>query len=174
VYLTTSSDAAAKQTTNVDQGLTKDENVALAARLFRAVRLNGDKIAKANPYWSTLGGQSLPRMVVVDSSGQKIGSLEGNDLSASNLFKQMKKAAAKTYKADLEKVVKESRGLLDEMDQIEAKQKLVAERKKTIKPGKEKDLVAEETKLAEQMKDVQAREVDLLKKVAEDRKVTKA
>jgi predicted nuclease with TOPRIM domain len=86
----------------------------------------------------------------------------------------MKRAAAKTYKADLEKVVKESRGLLDEMDQIEAKQKLVAERKKTVKPGKEKDLLAEETKLAEQMKDVQARESELLKKVAEDRKVTKA
>jgi hypothetical protein len=113
-------------------------------------------------------------MIVVDTSGQKIGSLEGNDLSASNLFKQMKKAAARTYKNDLEKVVKDCRGLLDEMDQIEAKQKVVAERKKTIKPGKEKDLAEEESKLAEQMKDVQAREADLLKKVNEDRKVTKA
>jgi len=171
-----SSDAAdnAKKTSEIEQGVLRDETVALGARLFRAVRLKGDKIGKENPHWGTLGGKSLPRVVVVGADGQKIGMVEGSELTASNLFKHMKRAAAKTYKSDLEKVVKESRSLLDEMDQIEAKQKLLAEKKKNAKPGAEKEIAADEQKLALQMKDVQAREAELLKKVSEDRKVTKA
>jgi predicted nuclease with TOPRIM domain len=100
--------------------------------------------------------------------------VEGKELSASNLFKQMRKAAAKTYKADLEKVVKESRALLDEMDRIEAKQMQLAAQKKDAKPGKEKELAEQEVQLAQQMKDVQARETELFNRVGEDRKVTKA
>jgi hypothetical protein len=174
VYVSSDSPDAAKATTAVEQNVLRDENVALGARLFRAVRLKGDKLTKENPYWGTLGGRALPRVVVVDAAGQKVAALEGGDLSASSLFKQMKRAAAKTYKADLEKVVKESRELLDEMDRIEARQQILAEQKKGAKPAKEKDFAVEEQKLAQQMKEVQAREAELLKKYSEDRKVSKA
>ncbi len=175
VYMATDAQEVSKKSSDVEQAVLREETFALGARLFRTVRLKGDKFGKENPHWVTIGGKELPRVIVVDTNGQKIGMLEGNDLTASNLFKQMRKAAAKTYKTDLEKVVKESRSLLDEMDQIEAKQKLLAEqKKKNAKPAKEQDLAAEEQKLAQQMKDVQAREADLLKKVDGERKVTKA
>lgn len=174
VYVTSESPEAAQKSSEIEQGVLRDETVALGARLFRAVRLKGDRIGKENPHWVTLGGRELPRVVVVDTAGKKISALEGKDLSASSLFKQMRKAAAKTYKADLEKVVKESRALLDEMDRIEAKQTLLAEQRKNAKPGKEKDLAEQELELAQQLKDVQARETQLLNKVGEDRKVTKA
>jgi hypothetical protein len=85
----------------------------------------------------------------------------------------MKKAASKTYKADLDKIVKETSELLDEMDRIEAKQKVLAEQKKTAKGQKAVQIAAEEQALVKQLKDVQARDSELLKKASEDRKVAK-
>jgi hypothetical protein len=174
VYVSSDAPEIDKRTSEIEQSVLRDETVALGARLFRAVRLKGDRIGKDNPHWVTLGGRELPRVVLVDTAGKKVGMVEGKELSASNLFKQMRKAAAKTYKADLEKVVKESRALLDEMDRIEAKQMQLAAQKKDAKPGKEKELAEQEVQLAQQMKDVQARETELFNRVGEDRKVTKA
>jgi hypothetical protein len=150
VYVATDSDLpdVQRKVTDAEQNVFRDENVAL-------------------------GGKDLPRAIVVDTAGQKVGGLEGNDLSASGLFKLMKKASARTFKTDLEKVVKESRSLLDEMDQVEAKQKLLEERKKTAKQGSEKAIAEEEARLAQQMNDIEAREAELLKRASSDRKVTK-
>ena len=175
VYVATDSDLpdVLRKVTDAEQNVFRDENVALGGKLFRAVRLKGDKINKSHVYWSTLGGKELPRAIVVDAAGQKVGGLEGNDLSASGLFKLMKKASARTFKTDLEKVVKESRSLLDEMDQVEAKQKVLEERKKTAKQGSEKSIAEEEARLAQQMQDIEAREAELLKRASGDRKVTK-
>jgi len=175
VYLSTDSAESEKQTAQIEKAVFGDENVALGARVFRPIRLRGDKISKEHAHWRTLGGKNLPRVIVVDTAGQKVGTLDGRDLGASNLFKQMKKAAAKTYKTDLEKVVKESRSLLDQMDQITQKQDLLAQKKKNVggSAAKEKELAAEEASLLQQMKDAQAREAELLKKVDGDRKVTK-
>jgi hypothetical protein len=50
----------------------------------------------------------------------------------------------------------------------------LAAQKKDAKPGKEKELAEQEVQLAQQMKDVQARETELFNRVGEDRKVTKA
>jgi hypothetical protein len=173
VFLGTDLPDAAKVMSELEPKVFGDENVAVGARLFRAVRLKGDKIAKTHPHWQTLGGRELPRVIVVDANGQKSGTLEGNDLSASNLFKAMKKAASKTYKTDLDKIVKETSELLDEMDRIEAKQKVLAEQKKTANGKKAEQIAAEEQALVKQLKDVQARDSELLKKASEDRKVAK-
>jgi hypothetical protein len=173
VLLGTDLPDAAKKVAELDQKVFGDENVAVGARLFRAVKMKGDKVSKDHAHWATLGGRELPRAIVVDATGQKAGTLEGNDLSASGLFKLMKKAASKTYKADLDKIVKETSSLLDEMDRIEAKQKLLAEQKKTAKGSKVEQIAAEEQELAKQLKDVQARDAELLKKATEERKVAK-
>ncbi|MSR47055.1 MAG: hypothetical protein EXS13_08320 [Planctomycetes bacterium] len=164
---------AAQKITDLETKIFGDENVAVGARLFRAVRLKGDKITKSHAFWNTIGGKELPRVVIIDATGRKAGDLEGGDLSASSLFKVMKKAASKTYKTDLDKVVKSTRELLDEMDQIEAKQKLLLEQKKTAKGGKILQIAAEEESLAKALKNVQTRDAELLKKYGDDRKVTK-
>ena len=173
VFLGSDLPEAAKQMEELNTAVFADENVAVGARLFRAVRLKGDKVSKDHPHWPTLGGKALPRVVVIDAAGNKAGVLEGNELSASNLFKSMKKAAAKTFKSDLDKVVKETRELLDEMDRIEAKQKLLGEQKKSAKAAKLAEIEAEEKKLAQALQDVQTRDAELLKKFDDDRKVAK-
>lgn len=174
VFLGSDLPEAAKQMEELNTAVFGDENVAVGARLFRAVRLKGDKVSKDHPHWPTLGGKALPRVVVIDAAGNKAGVLEGKELSASNLFKSMKKAAAKTFKSDLDKVVKETRELLDEMDRIEAKQKLLGEQKKSAKAAKLAEIEAEEKKLAQALQDVQTRDAELLKKFDDDRKVAKS
>lgn len=174
VFLGSDLPEAAKQMEELNTAVFADENVAVGARLFRAVRLKGDKVSKDHPHWPTLGGKALPRVVVIDAAGNKAGVLEGKELSASNLFKSMKKAAAKTFKSDLDKVVKETRELLDEMDRIEAKQKLLGEQKKSAKAAKLAEIEAEEKKLAQALQDVQTRDAELLKKFDDDRKVAKS
>lgn len=173
VYLGSDAPDAAKAVAELDQKVFGDENVAVGARLFRAIRMKGDKVSKDHPFWSTIGGKELPRVVIFDAAGNKAGGLEGGELSASNLFKVMKKAASKTYKSDLDKVVKSTRELLDEMDQIEAKQKLLVEQKKTAKGGKLQQIASEEEALAKALKAVQDKDSELLKKFGDDRKVTK-
>lgn len=173
VFVTSDSPEAAKTMTELEPKVFGDENVAVGARLFRAVRLKGDKVAKEHPHWQTLGGKELPRVIVVDAAGQKSGMLEGKELTASNLFKAMKKSASKTYKADLDKIVKETSELLDEMDRIEAKQKILAEQKKGANGKKAEQIAAEEQALVQQLKDVQAKDAELLKKATDDRKVAK-
>lgn len=174
VFLGSDLPEAAKQMEELNTAVFADENVAVGARLFRAVRLKGDKVSKDHPHWPTLGGKALPRVVVIDAAGNKAGILEGKELSASNLFKSMKKAAAKTFKSDLDKVVKETRELLDEMDRIEAKQKLLGEQKKSAKAAKLAEIEAEEKKLAQALQEVQTRDAELLKKFDDDRKVAKS
>jgi hypothetical protein len=176
IYVSSDEPDAAKRTAQVEENVFADENVAIGARVFRSVRIKGDKISKEHPHWRTLGGKELPRMVIVDTSGKKVGSVEGNDFSASNLFKHMKKAASRTFKTDLDKIVKEGRSLLDDMDQVIAKQNLIAEKKKKLgaDAAKDKEIEAEESKLATQLKELQTREAELMKKVETDRKVGKA
>lgn len=174
VYVSSDVDAAAKKTEDVEQNVFRDENVALGARLFSAIEVNGDKITKSSPWAQALAGRELPRVIVLDAAGQRVAAVEGNDLSASSVFKHMKKAASKSFKTDLAKVVKDSRSLLDQMDQLDAKLKVLAEQKKTANEAKEKQLAAEEAKLSQQLTDVQVREADLFERVNQERKVSKS
>ncbi len=174
VFLGTDVPDAAKVMSDLDMSVFGDENVAVGARLFRAIKLKGDKVSKDHPFWGDIGGKALPRVVVFDAAGNKSGALEGDDLKASGLFKVMKKAASKTYKTDLEKVVKSTRELLDEMDLIESKQKLLAEQKKSAKAAKLQQIEAEEATLAKALKQVQDKDAELLKKFGDDRKVAKS
>jgi hypothetical protein len=174
VFLSTASADAARQLKNAEETVLHDEQVALSSRLFRAVRLDGDHVQKSHPHWATLGGSALPRAIVVDASGRRTGELEGNDLTANNVFKLMQRAAAKTYKSDLDRVVKELRAVLDDQDALEAKQTRLAEQKKTASGAKLKAIEADQKKLAEQLAAVRTRETDLLKKFTEDRKVAKS
>jgi len=174
IYVTSDAAASAKKVEDVEQNVFRDENVALGARLFNAVEIDGDKLTKANAWYQTLAGRELPRVIVVDATGQRVGASEGNDLSASSVFKNMKKAAAKSFKTDLAKVVKDSGALLDQMDQIEAKLKVLAEQKKSANDAKAAQLAAEEAKLAQQLNDVLARDAELIERVNQDRKVAKS
>lgn len=159
---------------NVESSVFRDESISIGATLFSNIKMNGLKITDANPYKKMLGGKDLPRMVVVDTNGQKVGSVEGQDISASKVFGLMRKAAAKTFKTDLDTVVKETKTILTEIDQVEAKRTALATKKEKSTVAKEAEWAKEAKELDEAMKAIESREAALKKKWAEDRKVTKA
>jgi hypothetical protein len=173
VFLTSDAEEDAQEMKNVEAML-MDENVAIGATLFKQIKLKAGKFKDGSPYWKSIGGKDAPRMVVFDTTGARIGSAEGKDCTASKVFGLMKRAASKTYKVDIEAVVKETKSILTEIDQIEAKRKALETRKANSNTQKETEWAKEAKTLDEQMKAVEAREAALHKKWNEDRKVTKA
>lgn len=174
VFLTSDLADDAQFMKNVEGTTLMDENVQIGVGMFHQMKLNGAKVKDTNPFWKILGGKQLPRMVVVDGAGAKVGSVEGQDISPSKVFGLMKRAASKTYKTDLETIVKETKTILTEIDQIEAKRAALATKKSKSTANKESEWAKEEAALNEQMKAVEARELALKKKWNDDKKVTKA
>jgi len=86
----------------------------------------------------------------------------------------MKKAASRTFKTDLDVVVKGTKTILTEIDQIEAKRAALATKKNASTNDKSAEWAKEEKELDEQMKAVVTRESTLKQKWAEEKKVTKA
>jgi len=173
VYVTSELTDDDQEMKNIEASVLKDESVSIGATLFRQVKFDGAKIKESHPYWKTLGGKDLPRMIVVDTSGQKVGAVEGQDISASKVFGLMKQAAAKTYKTDIDTVIKETKVVLTEIDQIEAKRTALQTKKAASTVTKTNDWAKEEKALDDALKAVEAREASLKKKWNDDRKVTK-
>jgi len=174
VFLTSELPEDGQEMKNVEATTLRDEKVAIGATLFSQIKLNGVKFTDSNPYWKTIGGKELPRMIVVDAAGSKVGTVEGKDISPSKVFGLMKRAASRTFKTDLDTVVSETKTILTEIDQIEAKRAALATKKAKSTVAKEAEWAKEEKTLSEQLKAVEAREAELKKKWTEERKVTKA
>jgi hypothetical protein len=174
ILLTSASPDVARQTKNANENVLRDEEVALGSRLFRAIRLDGDHVSRGHPQWKTLAGNALPRLVVVDADGRRAGMLEGNDVTASNLFKLMRRAAEKTYKLDLQRTVKELHGVLDDLDRIDERLARITKEKAETGGAQRKALVEEEAKLADELIAARAREEALIQKFKRDRKVAKS
>jgi hypothetical protein len=85
----------------------------------------------------------------------------------------MERAAAKSYKTDLGTIVKETKTILTEIDQVEAKKKALETRKAASKNDRPDKWVKEEKELDTAMKAIEEREKALRLKW-EGGKVTKA
>jgi len=173
IFLTSDMTEDDQEMKNIEASTLRDEAVAIGATLFQQVKWNGLKIKDSSPYWKTLGGKELPRMIVVDAKGEKVGVVEGKDVTATKVFGLMKKAASRTYKTDLDTVVKETKTILTEIDQIEAKRTALQTKKSSSTANKAQEWAKEEAALAEQLKAVEARESALKKKWNEEKKAPK-
>lgn len=174
VFLTSDLPDDGQEMKNIDSAVLMNESVSIGATLFDQIKLDGTKIKDSNPYWKMLGGKELPRMVVIDANGVKVGAVEGKDISTSKVYGMMKKAASRTFKTDLDVVVKGTKVILTEIDQIEAKRAALTTKKNSSTNDKSDEWAKEEKALDEQMKAVVARETELKQKWTEEKKVTKA
>jgi len=163
VYVTSSRDEDKIEMQNIEGSVLRDENISIGATMFRSIKLNGTKLSEGHPFWKVIGGKELPRVVIVDSAGKKVGSVEGK-VSASKVFRLMKQASSKTYKTDLETIVKETKTILTEIDQIEAKRSALATKKDKSTNDRSAQWAKEEKELNDQMAAVEAREATLKKK----------
>lgn len=172
VYLTSGRTEDAQEMANVESSVFKDESISIGATMFRAVKLDGAKIREGHPFWKIIGGKDLPRMIVINAAGQKVGMLEGKEITSSKLFGFMERAAAKTFKTDLSQIVKDTKTILTEIDQVEAKRKALATKKEKSVSDRSAQWSKEEKELDSQMKSIEDREKALHLKW--EGKVTKA
>lgn len=172
VFLTSSRSEDAQEMKNIEGSVLKDESISIGATMFRSVKLDGAKIREGHPFWKILGGKELPRMIVVNTAGQKVGSCEGKEVSSSKVFGFMERAAAKTYKTDLGTIVKDTKSILTEIDQVEAKRKALATKKEKSVSDRSAQWAKEEKELNDTMKGIEDREKALHLKW--EGKVTKA
>jgi hypothetical protein len=172
VFITSSSDEDKIEMQNIESSVFKDESISIGSTMFRAIKVKGSTVKEGHPFWKTLSGKDLPRMIIVDANGQKVGMCEGKQVSSSKIFAFMKKAAARTYKTDLETIVKETKTILTEIDQVEAKRAALATRKGASKNDAPDRWVKDEKELDAAKKTIETREASLKKKW--DERVTKA
>jgi hypothetical protein len=163
VFVTSNRDEDKQEMMNIDSSVLRDESISIGATMFRSIKIAGNKVTESHPYWKVLGGRDLPRMVVIDSNGKKVGAVEGK-VSASKVYRLMKQAASKTYKTDLDTIVKETKTILTEIDQIEAKRAALNTKKEKSVTDRAAQWAKEEKELNDAMADVEKRETDLKKK----------
>lgn len=101
----------------------KSEKVGLAVKAFRTVQIapedaNEDGLIREK-------GKTVPRLLVIDPVKEKITVLEKGKLKAGTLFKELKRAAASSYKEKLDGIVKKHLKILTEQDQIENELKVL-------------------------------------------------
>jgi hypothetical protein len=173
IFITSSKTEDAQEMANIEGSVLKDESISIGATMFRSIKLEGSKINEGHPFWKTLGGKELPRMIVVDAAGQKVGMCEGKQVSSSKVFGFMERASARTFKTDLGTVVKETKTILTEIDQVEAKRKALATKKEKSTNDRSAQWTKEEKELDAAMKAIEDREKSLRVKW-ESGKVTKA
>lgn len=111
----------------VQQGTMHDERVALGAKFFRLIQINGDEIGKEHPLAKMLGGKDLPRAVLISRDGETVKKLEGK-ISATRLFAAMTEIVKGDCKRDLGKFTSDMRKLLNDLEEV-ARDKQQLERK---------------------------------------------
>ena len=81
----------------------------------------------------------------------------------------MKRAAARTYKVDLDTIVKETKAILTDIDNVEAKRKALATKREKSTNDRSAQWAKEEKELDAAMKAIEAREATLKQKWATER-----
>ena len=168
IYVTSTKDEDKIETQNIESSVLRDESVTIGATMFRSIKVKGSTVNKGHPFYATLGGKELPAMIVVDANGQKVGAEEGK-VSASKVFGLMKRAAARTYKVDLDTIVKDTKAILTDIDNVEAKRTALATKREKSTNDRSAQWAKEEKELDAAMKAIEAREAALKQKWATER-----
>ena len=116
----------------VEDKVLVDENVALGARAFRAVRMTP---TDAEPEKLLEGlGSKTPRLILLDPTRDASVVFEGKGkLSAKRLYAGMRKIADKFYAAKLHTTVKKSLKLLAQVDKLAPKEWSLKQKKDGLK-----------------------------------------
>ena len=173
LYLYDSS-AGGKKVQAFEATLFKNEQLALAMKPFRCLKLDVSKDQVARERY----GRSLPRFITFNAKGQQVSevALKGYKASARPVLGVLVKAAKGHGDMPLTTFVKKYRTFLNDLDKLEdrkgtfAKRKARAEAKKSA--SKLKKLAKEESRIAKDEQELLTRERELLKavKASADRK----
>jgi len=135
----------------VEKVILEDDRVRLGCKAFHAVRMSPED-AKADPVLAEKGGKELPRFIFVTADQKTVKALEGGSLKLGEVWSTMKATANKHYKQDLDAVIKELKGVLNEFDKLG--------KERSVLDDKEKRLTDKGLSEADK-KDIEAKRADL-------------
>lgn len=179
----------AKTVTTFKEKLFKNEDLAVATRVFHCMELDTAKNKPAAGYF----GKKVPVFLIFDAKGKMADEvlLKGYKAKSSTLLKAMIKASKGHGDMPLATFLKKYRGFLNDLDKLEGKKAVFAKKKArliggtsqkgkdakkgkdankgkkkpTLSKSKQKKLDAEAKDLADKEKDLLAQEQKLLKAV---------
>lgn len=117
LFLTSRNPKDQRAVTLVEQGTFSDERVALGTKFFRVVRMVQDEIAKEHPLADLIGGQAMPRVVLISRDGKTAKKLEGR-IGATGLFSAMSAVVAEDCNRKLDTFVREMRKVLNDLEEV--------------------------------------------------------
>ena len=115
----------------VEKVILEDDRVRLGCKAFHAVRMSPED-AKADPLLAEKGGKELPRFIFVTADQKTVKALEGGSLKLGEVWSTMKATANKHYKQDLDAVIKELKGVLNEFDKLGKERSVLDEKEKRL------------------------------------------
>jgi ABC-type phosphate transport system auxiliary subunit len=95
----------------------KNEDVGVGAKFFECIRVNEQDAGRDRVLANA--GRSTPRMVFLRPDYTVHSVIEGKELSASKILKAMKPLVGEAYVNNFDKVTKEYKKLLNELDRLE-------------------------------------------------------
>ena len=161
------SGAGARKIQNFETTLFKNEQLALAMKPFRCLKLD---VAK-DPVARERYGSKLPRFITFNAKGQQVSevALRGYKASARPVLGVLVKTAKGHGEMPLTTFVKLYRTFLNDLDKLEDRKGTFAQKKARAEAkgsaSKLKKLAKEESRIARDERDLLARERELLKGV---------
>lgn len=147
----------------IEKVILDDNKILVGMRVFTCVKMTPEQVA-ADPALENKS-RDTRYFIIVSRDLKEVSVVDGSKLKTSALFKTMKKFASNDYRGNYEKAVKDILKLLNDYDKVnDAKQLLETKRQKEgLSDGEIAKIEKELADLAEEQKQLEAREQELLK-----------
>jgi len=165
LYIYSSADGS--KVLKFENALFRDEKLAVAIKPFRCLKMDVAENAAAQ----SMFGKKAPRFIAFNDKGKRSGQvvLSGYKTATGALLKILVKAAKGHGKVPLMSFVKKYRSFLNDLDQLESKKKILADKKARLvdssSKGKKKKLQEAEAGIARMEKALLDAEKKLLESV---------
>lgn len=170
VYVSDGSESS--EVEKIEKVILFDNKVCLGLWAFQTVRMTPEQV-EADPLLAK-AGKSVPRFIFVSHDYKDVNALEGNGLSSSKVYDEMKKFAKKAYKTNFDKNVRGMLKVLVEWDKINNQRRVLEEKEKRegadMSPADRKKLAKEREDLEKAQKEADAKRDELLKFETKERK----
>ncbi len=175
IYIT-DDDATSKLTRKLEDVVFVNEQLGIGTKFFDTIKVSAgnalqDRMLKE-------AGRGTPRIIFMTRDYKVMKVHSKSRLSAGKLLKSMKLLARKEYKNSFEKMVRGYTKLLNDLDRLESKKALLADKRGRLQakpsPSKEKKLARQEKKYQKDMDAWREREQKVLEFKARKSKKTEA
>jgi hypothetical protein len=138
----------------VEQVVLTENKIVIGSKAFTCIRMTEEQAAQ-DPIVAA-SGKATPRIVFISADYQDVESLEGDKISISSMWDEMRASYKAHFKGDLEKMSKAMLKVLGEFDKIANERKMLEEKKARA----EKPSDADKKEWEKEAKDLAAREKD--------------